>query len=251
MTKIYGLIGHPLGHSFSASYFADKFKKENIQDCTYRNFPIDEISKLPALISDTPELIGLNVTIPYKEQVIKFLDEIDQEAKEVGAVNTLKISRTANSFKLKGFNSDVYGFQKSLQPLLKEYHKKALILGTGGASKAIKFVLRKLNIEFISASIEELKENEIRYEEIDKKMIEERLLIIHATPLGTYPNIDFCQPIPYQFLTPQHVLFDLVYNPEETLYLKKGKEKGATIMNGLKMLHLQAEMSWEIWHANI
>jgi shikimate dehydrogenase len=249
--KIYGLIGYPLGHSFSAGYFAEKFEKEKIKDSIYRNFPIEDISKLPGLIADTPELIGLNVTIPYKEQVIRFMDEIDPVAKEVGAINTIKINRIANSYKLKGYNSDVYGFQKSLQPLLKEYHKKALILGTGGASKAIKFVLRKLNIEFISASIEELKENEIRYEMIDKKMIEERLLIIHATPLGTYPNIGFCPPIPYEFLTPKHVLFDLVYNPEETLYLKKGKEKGATIINGLKMLHMQAERAWEIWHSEI
>ncbi len=247
--KIYGLIGYPLGHSFSAGYFADKFKNENIKDSVYRNFPIENISKLANIISDNHELIGLNVTIPYKEQVIQFLDEIDAEAKGVGAVNTLKILRNENSYKLKGFNSDVYGFQTSLQPYLKNFHKKALILGTGGASKAIKFVLKKLNIEYISASIEELKENEIRYEVIDKKMIEDRLLIIHATPLGTFPNINSCPPIPYEFITPKHVLFDLVYNPEETLYLKKGKEKGATTINGLKMLHMQAEKSWEIWNS--
>jgi Shikimate 5-dehydrogenase len=249
--KIYGLIGYPLGHSFSAGYFAGKFEKEKIKDCIYKNFSIDDISKLPGIITDNPDLNGLNVTIPYKEQVIKYLDEIDPEAREVGAINTLKILRTGNAHKLKGYNSDVYGFQKSLQPLLKEYHKRALILGTGGASKAIKFVLRKLGIEYISASIEELKENEIRYEVIDKKMIEERLLIIHATPLGTFPNVDSCSPIPYEFLTPKHVLFDLVYNPEETLFLKKGKEKGAKTINGLMMLHMQAERSWEIWNSNI
>jgi shikimate dehydrogenase len=246
--KLYGLIGYPLGHSFSAGYFAEKFKKEGITDCAYKNFPIDSIQKFPEIISSNPELTGLNVTIPYKEQVIKFLDEIDSEAKEIGAVNTVKITRKANGYSLKGYNSDVYGFQKTLQPYLKDYHKKALILGTGGASKAIKFVLKKLGIEFISASIEELKENEIRYEAIDKKMIEERLLIIHATPLGTYPNVNACSPIPYEYLTSKHVLYDLVYNPEETLFLKKGNEKGATIQNGLKMLHAQAERSWEIWN---
>jgi shikimate dehydrogenase len=248
--KIFGLIGYPLGHSFSAGYFAAKFEKENIKDSIYKNFPIEDISELQNIIIENPGLSGLNVTIPYKEQVIRFLSEIDEEAKKVGAVNTLKIKRTGNDFKLKGYNSDVYGFQKSLQPFLKEYHKKALILGTGGASKAIKFVLKKLNIEYISASILELQENEIRYETIDKKMIEDRLLIIHATPLGTYPNIDVCPPIPYEFLNSKHVLFDLVYNPEVTLYLKKGKEKGATIINGLKMLHLQAEKSWEIWNSD-
>jgi len=248
--KIYGLIGYPLGHSFSANYFAHKFEKEKIKDCIYKNFPIEDISLLPGLIAENPELAGLNVTIPYKEQVIRYLDEIDPEAKEVGAINTLKIQRKANNFTIKGLNSDVYGFQKSLQPLLKEYHKKALILGTGGASKAIKFVLKKLNIEFTSASIEELQENEIRYETIDKKMISERLLIIHATPLGTYPNVNVCPPIPYEYISSKHVLFDLVYNPEETLFLKKGKEKGATVINGLKMLHLQAERSWEIWHSS-
>lgn len=246
--KLYGLIGYPLGHSFSAGYFAEKFKKEGITDCAYKNFPIDNIQKFPEIIASNPELTGLNVTIPYKEQVIKFLDEIDSEAKEIGAVNTVKITRKANGYSLKGYNSDVYGFQKTLQPYLKDYHKKALILGTGGASKAIKFVLKKLGIEFISASIEELKENEIRYEAIDKKMIEERLLIIHATPLGTYPNVNACSPIPYEYLTSKHVLYDLVYNPEETLFLKNGKEKGATIQNGLKMLHTQAERSWEIWN---
>jgi shikimate dehydrogenase len=249
--KIYGLIGYPLGHSFSAGYFAAKFEKEKIKNCIYKNFSIDNISKLPGIITETPDLNGLNVTIPYKEQVIKYLDEIDPEANEVGAINTLKILRTGKVYKLKGYNSDVYGFQKSLQPLLKKYHKKALILGSGGASKAIKFVLGKLGIEYISASIEELKENEIRYEVIDKKMIEERLLIIHATPLGTFPNVDSCPPIPYEFLTPKHILFDLVYNPEETLYLKKGKEKGAKTINGLRMLHLQAERSWKIWNSKI
>ncbi len=247
--KIFGLIGYPLGHSFSAGYFTNKFEKEGLTDCLYKNFPIDEIQKLPATIAENPELIGLNVTIPYKEQIFNFLDEIDTEAKDIGAVNTVKIFRNSNGFKLKGYNSDVYGFQKSIQPFLNEFHNKALILGTGGASKAIKYILKKLHIEYISASIEELKENEIRYEEIDKKMIEERLLIIHATPLGTYPHVDTFPPIPYEYITSAHLLYDLVYNPEETAFLKKGKEKGAAIVNGLQMLKLQAKRSWEIWNS--
>jgi shikimate dehydrogenase len=247
--RIFGLIGYPLGHSFSEGYFTKKFQNEKIADCIYKNYPIDTIQKLHLIISENQYLQGLNVTIPYKEQVISFLDEIDDEAKEIGAVNTIKICTESGKKILKGFNSDAFGFQNSLQPLLKKHHQKALILGTGGASKAIKYILDKLNIEYISASIEELKPNEIRYEEIDRKMLNDRLLIIHATPLGTFPNIDNCPNMPYQFITNKHLLYDLVYNPEETLFLKKGKEMGATTVNGLKMLHMQAERSWTIWNS--
>jgi len=246
--KVYGLIGFPLGHSFSAGYFAKKFEKEGIKDCIYKNFPIDNINKLTNILMENSEISGLNVTIPYKEQVIQFLDDIDSEAIEIGAVNTLKISKNKDGYKLKGFNTDVYGFENSLIPYLKNYHKKALILGTGGASKAIKFILKKLNINFISASIEELKENEIRYEKIDKKIIEERLLIINATPLGTFPKTETYPPIPYEYITSSHFLFDLVYNPEETTFMKKGKNQGADTIGGLQMLHLQAEKSWKIWN---
>jgi shikimate dehydrogenase len=246
--KLFGLVGNPLGHSFSAGYFANKFEKEGIKDCTYKNFPIDSIQKLKTIISENPELVGLNVTIPYKEQVIQFLDEISDEAREIGAVNTIKIIREKEKMKLKGYNSDVYGFQTSLQPHLKSFHKKALILGTGGASKAIKFILKKLNIEFISASIEELKENEIRYADINKAMIEDRLLIINATPLGTFPKVETFPDIPYEYVNNKHVLFDLVYNPEETTFMRKGRNNGAFAINGLQMLHLQAERSWSIWN---
>jgi shikimate dehydrogenase len=246
--KLFGLIGYPLGHSFSAGYFANKFEKEGIRNCVYQNFPIDNIQKLHSIITENPELTGLNVTIPYKEQVIQFLDEIDGEAKEIGAVNTVKIFRQNDKIKLKGFNSDVYGFQTSLQPNLKPHHKKALILGTGGASKAIKFILKKLNIAYISASIEELKEGEIRYSDIDKAMIADRLLVINATPLGTFPKVETFPDIPYEYLTDKHVLFDLVYNPEETTFMRKGRQKGAFALNGLQMLHLQAERSWAIWN---
>lgn len=246
--KLFGLIGYPLGHSFSAGYFANKFEIEGIKDCFYKNFPIDNIQKLQTVISENPDLIGLNVTIPYKEQVIQYLDEINEEARKIGAVNTIKITRGKDKPLLKGFNSDVYGFQASLQPHLKEYHKKALILGTGGASKAIKYILKKLSIDFISASIEELKEGEIRYTDINKATIEEHLLIINATPLGTFPKVDSFPDIPYDYITDKHVLFDLVYNPEETKFMRKGKRKGAFAINGLQMLHFQAEKSWAIWN---
>lgn len=245
--KKYGLIGFPLTHSFSKRYFTEKFETEKI-DSTYENFEIDNISKFPGIINNNPELIGMNVTIPYKEQVIPFLNELNDAAKEIGAVNTVKIKRTDSGIFLKGFNTDTYGFETSLKPLLKEHHKKALILGTGGASKALKYVLNKLGIEYISASIEELKENEIRYEEIDEKMIDERLLIINATPLGTYPKVDAYPNIPYEFITDKHLLFDLVYNPEVTVFLNNGLKKGAAIKNGYEMLLLQAIKSYEIWN---
>jgi shikimate dehydrogenase len=245
--KKYGLIGYPLTHSFSKRYFTEKFEKEKI-DSAYENFEIDNISKFTEIIKNYPELVGLNVTIPYKEQVIPFLGELNDSAKEIGAVNTVKITKSGSNIHLKGFNTDTYGFETSLKPLLKEHHKKALILGTGGASKALKYVLGKLGIEFISASIEELKENEIRYEAIDEKMMSERLLIINATPLGTYPKVDTFPNIPYQFITAKHLLFDLVYNPEVTQFMAKGLENGATVKNGYEMLLQQAIKSYEIWN---
>jgi shikimate dehydrogenase len=246
--KKYGLIGYPLTHSFSKKFFTEKFEQENT-DASYTNFEIENIALLPEVLKNNPELIGLNVTIPYKEQVIPYLDELDDAARDVGAVNTVKIDRRKENFQLKGYNTDTWGFETSLKPLLKEYHKKALILGTGGASKAIKYVLKKLNIEFISASIEELKGNEIRYEEIDSKMIDERLLIINATPLGTFPNVETYPEIPYECITEKHLLFDLVYNPEITRFMLKGAEKGATVKNGYEMLLLQAVKSYEIWNS--
>lgn len=246
--KKYGLIGYPLTHSFSKQFFAEKFEKENV-NAVYENFEIEDISGFPDIIRNNPELMGLNVTIPHKQVVIPFLNELDEAAEKVGAVNTVKISRGGDKIHLKGFNTDTWGFETSLKPLLKEYHKKALILGTGGASKAIKYVLIKLSIDFISASIEELQENEIRYEEIDEKMLAERLIIINATPLGTYPKVDTFPPIPYEFLTKNHLLFDLVYNPEVTQFMEKGKAKGATLKNGYEMLVQQALKSYEIWNA--
>jgi shikimate dehydrogenase len=245
--KKYGLIGFPLTHSFSKRYFTEKFETENI-DSTYDNFEIDNISKFPGIIKNNTDLIGLNVTIPYKEQVIPFLDDLNESAKEIGAVNTVKIVRSGSAVRLKGFNTDTYGFETSLKPLLKPHHTKALILGTGGASKALKYVLKKLGIEYISASIEELKENEIKYEDIDENMIKERLLIINATPLGTYPKVETYPNIPYLYITDEHLLFDLVYNPEISAFLRKGVDMGAATKNGYEMLLLQAKKSYEIWN---
>ncbi len=246
--KKYGLLGYPLTHSFSKRFFTEKFETEKI-DSTYDNFEIDSITKFPEVVKNNPEVIGFNVTIPYKEQVIPYLDDLNDSAREIGAVNTIKVTRSGDSVHLKGFNTDTYGFETSLSPLLNAHHKKALILGTGGASKALKYVLTKLGIEYISASIEELKENEIRYEDIDEKMMQERLLIINATPLGTYPKVETFPNIPYEFITDQHLLFDLVYNPEVTQFMAKGKEKGATVKNGYDMLLGQARRSYEIWNS--
>ena len=246
----FGLIGYPLSHSFSVGYFAKKFADAKIADAVYENFPLGSIDEFNNLLKDYPDIAGLNVTIPYKEKIITFLDEIDPEADEVKAVNTIKFIRNdQGKITLKGYNTDVYGFESTIKPLLESYHKKALILGTGGASKAIKFILKKLGIDYVSASIEELKDNEIRYADIDKTLLEEHLLIINATPLGTFPKVDACPPIPYESITSRHVLYDLVYNPEETLFMQKGKMQGAKTTNGLKMLHLQAEKSWLIWNS--
>lgn len=245
--KKYGLTGYPLSHSFSRRFFTDKFAAENIA-ATYDNYEISSIDQFREIVINNPELIGLNVTIPYKEQVIPLLDEVNESAQEIGAVNTVKITRTGREITLTGYNTDAYGFEKSLTPLLKPHHRKALILGTGGASKAVKYVLTKLNINYISASIEELRVNEIRYTDINSAIMAERLLIINATPLGTYPKIDTFPPIPYDNITEKHLLFDLVYNPEETVFMQKGRTHGAVVKNGYEMLVGQALRAWEIWN---
>ena len=248
--KTFGLIGHRLGYSFSRNFFTEKFADENLSEHEYVNFELDSINEFPGIFEQGKEICGLNCTIPYKQQIMQFLDEIDPEAAQIGAVNTVKITFSNGKRHLKGFNTDIYGFENSLRPMLNEKHKKALILGTGGASKAIKHILNKLQIEFVSASIEDqLFENEIRYNQIDEELLMEYLIIIQATPLGTFPNVDACPNIPYQFISADHVCFDLVYNPEETLFLKKAKAQGAKTKNGLEMLHLQAIRAWEIWNS--
>ena len=248
--KTYGLIGYRLGYSFSKGFFTGKFEDEGLKEHEYVNFELDTIDEFPSIFEKNTQIEGLNCTIPYKQQIMAYMDEIDEEATKVGAINTVKIMRSDSGVKLKGFNTDIYGFENSLKPMLNEKHKKALILGTGGASKAIKYILEKLEIDYVSASIEEeLFEKEIRYEQIDEALLKESLIVINATPLGTFPKVDTCVDIPYECLTKDHVLFDLVYNPEETLFMKKGKTHGASVKNGLEMLHLQAIKAWEIWNS--
>ena len=242
--KKYGLIGFPLTHSFSKKYFTEKFKRYNI-NARYFLFEIKCIDEVEKIIRKE-KIKGLNVTIPYKEQIISYVDELDEIASKVGAVNVLKITYEEKSPCLYGYNTDVIGFEKSIKPRLKLYHTKALILGTGGASKAIEYVLNKLGIEITRVSRTE-KSGFITYESLDKEIINENTIIINATPLGTFPNVETCPDIPYQYITEKHLLFDVVYNPTETLFLKKGKAQGADTINGEKMLIEQAESAWKIW----
>jgi len=249
MNKVLGLIGYPLGHSFSAGYFKEKFSKESITGFEYNNFEISDIKLLPDIIKNNPELVGLNVTIPYKEAVIPFLDVLDISAKNVGAVNTIKIDRSGDKIKLTGYNTDTYGFRESLKPSLSMHHQNALILGTGGAAKAAEFVLKDIGLKVLFVSRKPSKENEVSYDSLNETAMQNFPLIVNSSPIGMHPNIDQCPDIPYQFLNSKNLLFDLIYNPEETLFLKKGKEKGTLIQNGLPMLMLQAEKAWEIWNS--
>jgi len=243
--KLFGLIGYPLTHSFSKKYFAEKFQREHITDCAYENFPLTSIEEFPSLIKSQPPLAGLNVTIPYKELVIPYLDELNEVAKEIGAVNAIKISEG----KLSGFNTDAFGFMQSLTKQIEPHHRRALILGTGGSSKAVAFGLKKMGIQFHFVSRNPEFDYELSYGDLDKDAVRQYRIIINTTPMGMFPNADVCPPIPYEYLTGSHLLFDLVYNPEETLFLQKGKEMHAKTKNGLEMLQLQAEMSWEIWNS--
>ena len=245
--KTYGLIGYPLEHSFSQKYFTGKFEKEGI-NARYLNFPIPSINDFPDLFLHHPYLAGLNVTIPYKEQIFKYLDEVDPVAEKIGAVNVIRITWDNQKYTLKGYNSDIVGFKTSIFPLLTIDHKKALVLGTGGASKAVVEALKQLNIEFRYVSRTPKDKNTISYDSLTKEIVSEHKLIINTTPLGMFPKTDACPDIPYDALTSEHLLYDLVYNPEETLFLKKGKEKGAKTKNGLEMLFLQAEEAWRIWN---
>lgn len=244
----YGLIGYPLHHSFSQGYFNEKFRAENI-DAEYVNFEIPTIKDFPNIIEDNPNLKGLNVTIPYKEQVIPYLEDLSDDAKAIGAVNVIKFipDKSGKKTKLVGYNSDVIGFRQSLEPLLEEHHRSALILGTGGASKAALRGLENLGLtsQFVSR---ERSENIIHYEDITPQIMEKYTVIVNCTPVGMYPKINECPNIPYELLTTKHLLYDLLYNPNETLFLKKGKEHGAKVKNGLEMLLLQAFAAWEFWH---
>ena len=244
----FGLIGLPLGHSFSKVYFNDKFEKEGI-NATYELFELQDINEIIAL-KDKADLCGLNVTIPYKEKVIPYLDELDETAAEIGAVNVIKFIRQDGKLKLKGYNTDATGFELSIKPYLKPRHKKALILGTGGVSKAIVYVLRKHGIEctFVSRTA---KPGILSYSRLTEEIISDHLMIVNASPVGTYPHNNECPAIPYQFLTPHHFLFDVVYNPYETLFLDRAKEMGAVGLNGANMLSGQAVAAWEIWDKDV
>lgn len=246
--KQFGLIGYPLTHSLSEKYFLEKFRKEKITNAVYKLFPLDHIHLLPELIQKNPSLCGLNVTVPYKESVIQYLDELDEVAGKIGAVNCVKIVKGTNRDQLIGFNTDVLGFEESLKTYLKNWHNNALILGTGGSSKAVAFVLREFGINFTMISRKPKMKNSIGYDDLTESIIQDHLLIINTTPLGMYPNTQSAPQIPYEFLSNQHILFDLVYNPEHTLFLQKGKMVGATTINGMEMLYIQAEESYKIWN---
>ena len=245
--RLFGLIGFPLTHSFSRKYFTEKFLRESVLDAEYLNFPLVSIRELPYLIEKQPLLRGLNVTIPYKESVLDFLDEVSPEAAEIGAVNTIKMDRSGKNVRLLGFNTDVYGFRESLakQPLLN--HRQALVLGTGGASKAVMYVLKQMGITVHSISRNEGSGVYKTYSALIPEDIKEHTLIVNTTPLGMFPHIETCPDLPYDAISENHLLFDLVYNPSETLFLKKGAGYGARIVNGSDMLIFQAEKSWEIY----
>jgi shikimate dehydrogenase len=245
----FGLIGYPLGHSFSKKYFSDKFVREEISDCSYENFPLTDISLFPDLVLNENDLVGLNVTIPYKSDIIGYLDSISQEASEIGAVNVIKFIRTKGSLTLHGFNSDITGIRDSLSPYVTPVLRTAIVLGTGGSSRSVCHVLNKLGINIIQVS-RNRREGIISYSDITPSMINNAGLIVNTTPLGMFPQIKDFPDIDYNILSDKHILFDLVYNPEITTFLRKGAEMGCTVIGGLKMLHSQAERAWEIWNSD-
>lgn len=238
------MIGYPLSHSFSKKYFSDKFRREHIIDCAYENYPLPSLEGFTDLISRVAGMEGLNVTIPHKQQIIPLIDGLDPAAREIGAVNTLRF----RNGKITGYNTDVIGFERSLVPLLDGRDQKALVLGTGGASKAIAFALKRLNISFLFVSREKRSADSLRYRDLEEDIVRTSTLVVNTTPVGTSPNVDQAPPFPYDFIGSGHLLYDLVYNPAETLFLKKGKARGARVKNGYEMLELQANASWEIWN---
>ncbi|MBM1108189.1 shikimate dehydrogenase [Aurantibacter crassamenti] len=240
----FGLIGKNISYSFSRGYFAEKFEKLNLENHSYENFDLQSIEEFNGLLDANSAIKGFNVTIPYKQEIIPYLNKIDETALQIGAVNTIKITKN----NLIGYNTDVIGFQKSIETYLKPHHKRALILGTGGASKAVAYVFESLEIDFLFVSRKPGK-NQISYADLNPKIMEDHTVIINCTPLGTHPEIDKRPDILYDFLSDKHLLFDLIYNPPKTSFLEAGEAKGATIVNGLKMLELQAEASWEIWNS--
>lgn len=260
--KHYGLIGFPLSHSFSKKFFTEKFANENITDAVYDLYPLEHIKDLQDLLDVHPDLCGLNVTVPHKKNVLRYLDWIEHDARNAGAVNCIRITKESpvlaafsgevgvggHDFRLEGFNTDLYGFEMSLRPLLKEQHTEALVLGDGGAAQAVKCVLQNLDIAYKVVTRKPHGDN-LLFNELKPHHIKDHKLIINTTPLGTYPNINECPPIPYDAITDEHLLYDLVYNPPETEFLRRGAERGAVPKNGYEMLILQAEKSWEIWNS--
>ncbi len=244
ISEKYGLIGKNIAYSFSKKYFTNKFSVEPFTDCTYENFDINTIAQFKKIVKENPDLKGLNITIPYKENIIPFLNSLSKKAAKIGAVNVIRFKKDGT---LKGYNSDCYGFKKSLQPLLQPHHKKALILGTGGAAKAVAFALDELNIFYTFVS-RQSSDKTITYKQVNATSFDNFQIIINCTPLGTSPNESEFPPIPYEFFTQNHLAYDLIYNPAETQFLKKAKKNGAVIKNGLQMLEIQAEKAWKIWN---
>ena len=241
----YGLIGYPLEHSFSRNYFNEKFRNERI-DAEYDNFEIPSIENLKEVLETTPNLRGLNVTIPYKEEVIRFLDELSAEARAIGAVNVIRVTHKGSKTVLKGFNSDVIGFTRSIESMLEPLHRKALILGTGGAAKAVDYGLKSLGLGTLFVS-RTARPGVITYNDVTPDLIRSHKVIVNCTPLGMYPHVDSCPPLPYEAMDSHTLLYDLLYNPDETLFMQKGRQQGAITKNGLEMLLLQAFASWEMW----
>lgn len=244
---LYGLIGYPLGHSYSPAYFARKFADEKLTGHEYRLFPLKNIEELTSLLQSYPQLKGFNVTIPYKKSILPYLHRLTPEAQAIGAVNTVAVIRKGDEIQLHGHNTDAPAFRATLQKLLDAQRPQALILGTGGAAQAVIYSLRQLGIEPWVVSREKKDSGTLTYDELTPEIVSKCKLIVQCTPLGMFPHVDTCPPLPYEAITPEHILYDLIYNPEETLFLKKGKDKGAITINGLEMLHLQAEISWQFW----
>ena len=243
----FGLIGYPLSHSFSKKYFTEKFLSEHIKNCSYENYPLENLDNFMELVSSDEDLCGLNITIPFKSEIIRFLDLINPEAEEIGAVNVVKISRPDGQIKLHGYNSDVTGIEDTLLPFISADVKNALVLGTGGSSRAVCYVLKKFGLK-VSLVSRDKKPDVLRYSDVDSEILERNQLIINTTPLGMFPNTETMPEINYKMLNTNHILFDLVYNPELTSFLKMGVEQGCSVISGIRMLHSQAEKSWEIWN---
>lgn len=245
--RTFGLIGNPLSQSFSQKYFTEKFKIEHI-DARYLNFELPTIEEFPNMLEHHPYIAGINVTIPYKEQIVKYLTEMDKHAEAIGAVNCIKLTWHEKTPLLKGYNTDLIGFTNSIKPLLKDNHTRALILGTGGAAKAVAYALHLMGIAYRFVSRHPQGTNHVSYSELTKEILEEYTIIINSTPIGMFPNVNNCPDIPYQFASENHLFYDLTYNPANTLFMLKGAEYGAAVKNGLDMLHMQAEAAWNIWN---